>query len=79
MGGAGFGEARLGNLMTRSGDMTEFLVLRGYRRRGIGTEVGHEVWRQFPGRWELRVMQSNHAAYLFWERAITGFAGEATV
>ena len=58
-------------------DMAEFFVIRGYRRRGIGTEVAHEVWRQFPGRWEVRVMQSNHAAYPFWEHAIAAFTGEA--
>ncbi len=58
-------------------DMAEFFVIRGYRRRGIGTEVAHEVWRRFPGRWEVRVMQSNHAAYPFWEHAIAAFTGEA--
>jgi predicted acetyltransferase len=58
-------------------DMAEFFVVRRYRRRGIGTAIAHQVWRQFPGRWEVRVMQSNHSAYLFWERAITGLAGEA--
>jgi predicted acetyltransferase len=58
-------------------DMAEFFVVRGYRRRGIGTELAHQVWRQFPGRWEVRVMPSNHSAYLFWERAITLFAGAA--
>jgi predicted acetyltransferase len=26
-------------------DMAEFFVLRGYRRRGIGTQIAHEVWR----------------------------------
>jgi predicted acetyltransferase len=47
-------------------DMAEFFVVRRYRRRGIGTYVAHEVWRQVPGLWEVRVMESNHAAHLFW-------------
>jgi predicted acetyltransferase len=58
-------------------DMAEFFVVRGYRRRGIGTEIAHEVWRQFPGQWEVRVTQTNHSAHLFWEHAITAFAGQA--
>lgn len=58
-------------------DMAEFFVLRGYRRHGIGTEVAHQVWKQFPGRWEVRVMQSNHSAHQFWERAIASFTQEA--
>jgi predicted acetyltransferase len=57
-------------------DMAEFFVLRGYRRRGIGTGIAHDVWRRFPGLWEVRVMQSNPSAHQFWERAISAFAGE---
>ena len=57
-------------------DMAEFFVLRGYRRRGIGTHVAHEVWRRFPGPWEVRVMQSNLSAHHFWECAIAAFTGE---
>jgi predicted acetyltransferase len=57
-------------------DMTEFFVIRGYRRRGIGTEIAHEVWRRFPGLWEVRVMRRNHPAHHFWERAIAAFTGE---
>jgi len=57
-------------------DMAEFFVLRGCRRRGIGTQLAHEVWRRFPGPWEVRVMQSNVSAHDFWERAISIFTGE---
>jgi predicted acetyltransferase len=58
-------------------DMAEFFILRGYRKRGIGTQAAHEVWRRFPGPWEVRVMQSNLSAHLFWDRAISDFTGEA--
>jgi predicted acetyltransferase len=58
-------------------DMAEFFVVRGCRRRGIGSRVAHEVWRQFPGLWEVRVMQANAAAQRFWAGAISGFTGEA--
>src|SRR5215216_5736691 len=34
-------------------DMAEFFIVRGYRRRGIGTEVAHKIWRNFPGKWEV--------------------------
>ena len=59
-------------------DMAEFFIVRGYRRRGIGTGIAHGVWRQFPGLWEVRVMESNHAAHRFWERAVSLFAGVAS-
>jgi predicted acetyltransferase len=57
-------------------DMAEFFILRAYRRRGIGTDVAHQVWRRFPGAWEVRVMESNNSAYQFWERTISAFGGE---
>ena len=57
-------------------DMAEFFIVRRYRRRGIGTSVAHEVWRQVPGLWEVRVMESNHSAHLFWAHAISAFTGE---
>ena len=60
-------------------DMAEFFVVRRYRRRGIGTYVAHEVWRQVPGPWEVRVMESNYSAHLFWAHAISSFAGEAVL
>src|ERR1700733_3848261 len=57
-------------------DMAEFFVIRGCRRRGIGTQVAHQVWRRFPGLWEVRVMQTNVSARHFWEAAISTFVGE---
>jgi predicted acetyltransferase len=58
-------------------DMAEFFVLRGYRRRRIGTDAAHQVWRRFPGRWEVRGIESNRPAWRFWERAIAPFCGAA--
>jgi predicted acetyltransferase len=58
-------------------DMAEFFVVRLYRRRGIGTEIAHEVWRRFPGLWEVRAMRSNRPACHFWEGAISAFTGKA--
>ena len=58
-------------------DVAEFFIARKCRRHGIGMKVAHEVWRRFPGRWEVRVMEANLTAKEFWERAITSFSGEA--
>ncbi|MGA3224175.1 MAG: GNAT family N-acetyltransferase [Acidobacteriaceae bacterium] len=56
--------------------LAEFFVLRGYRRRGIGTHMAHEIWRRLLGAREVRVMQSNVAANHFWADAVSTFAGE---
>lgn len=57
-------------------DMAEFFIVRGLRRRGIGTEIAHQVWRQFPGLWQVRVMESNAPVLGFWINAITTFMGK---
>jgi len=56
-------------------DMTEFFVARGCRRRGVGTGIARRVWSQFPGKWEVRVMEANRSAQPFWEQAIALFVG----
>jgi predicted acetyltransferase len=60
-------------------DMAEFFIVRGCRRHGVGTVVTHELWKRFPGPWEVRVMQANHAALPFWERAISRFTGKTAM
>ena len=57
-------------------DLAEFFVVRGCRRRGVGTHAALEVWRRFPGVWEVRVMQKNDAALRFWAETISLFTGE---
>jgi predicted acetyltransferase len=57
-------------------DMAEFFVLRGCRRRGIGSLAAQQVWRRLPGLWEVRVMRSNAGAISFWKHAIADFMGK---
>ena len=50
---AGFALVQKGSEVSGSDavwDMTEFFVVRGCRRHGIGTQVAHEVWKQLPAR-----------------------------
>lgn len=58
-------------------DMAEFFVVRGCRKRGIGAAVAHEIWRRFPGAWEVRVMESNLPALAFWRSAVGAFTRPA--
>lgn len=60
-------------------DVAEFFVLRGLRRKSIGTEVAHRLWKGFPGRWEVRVIITNEPAHRFWKRAIESFVGHEMV
>jgi len=58
-------------------DMADFFIIRGARRRGIGYAVAETIWRQFSGKWEVRVMTTNLTALTFWTNAVSRFTGEA--
>ena len=51
-------------------DMTEFFVLRRFRRRGVGLAAAFAAFDLFKGRWEVRQREENAAATAFWRRAI---------
>jgi len=57
-------------------DMAEFFIVRAYRRSGNGLKAAHAVWRRFPGSWQVRVMDANRAALIFWQRAVSAFCAE---
>jgi predicted acetyltransferase len=58
-------------------DMAEFFIVRGYRRRGAGTRIAHQLWNRFPGTWEVRVMVANISACYFWGHAVSMFVEAA--
>jgi len=77
---AGFALVRRGSQVSANEDvwdMSEFFVVRRYRRRAVGTRAAHQVWARCPGQWEIRVMPSNQTAKGFWNRAIASFVGRA--
>jgi len=56
-------------------DVAEFFVLKRYRRLGVGAGAAHEIWRRFRGPWEVRVLETNRPARIFWQAAIDAFTG----
>lgn len=53
--------------------ITEFFVLRKYRRQGVGQQVATAVFNQFPAKWEVRVITENVPAQTFWRQVIAGY------
>ena len=56
-------------------DMNEFFVLRRFRRRGFGARMAALIWDACPGEWEVRVLEDNAPAVLFWRAAISRQSG----
>ncbi|HWQ28883.1 MAG TPA: GNAT family N-acetyltransferase [Dehalococcoidia bacterium] len=60
-------------------EMAEFFVLRGHRRRGIGTEAAMTIFDGFRGHWQVRELARNTPAQAFWRRVIADYtAGNYT-
>jgi predicted acetyltransferase len=52
----------------------EFFVLRGFRGNGHAHSVATEIFEQFRGRWELKVLPGNAPALRFWRKTIHAVA-----
>ena len=53
--------------------VTEFFIMRKYRRQGVGKQVAIEVFRRLPAKWEVRVIEQNFAAQDFWRCVIAEY------
>ena len=51
-------------------DMAEFFVMRKYRRHGVGRQAALEIFRRFPGPWQVRQQRFNPEATAFWHKSI---------
>lgn len=56
-------------------DLSEFFVLRSYRRTRIGKRAAFLVWDRLPGRWSVRVAERNRGGLPFWDAAVAEYTG----
>lgn len=56
-------------------EVSEFFVLRRYRRLGVGERVATGLFDRFPGPWEVAQMASNVEAQAFWRAVIGRYTG----
>jgi predicted acetyltransferase len=56
-------------------DVAEFFVVRSVRGHGVGRKAAHALFTAFPGRWEIRVRETNVAAIRFWQGVAHGWLG----
>ena len=54
-------------------DLTDFFILRRYRKRGVGEHVARVLFDTFLGQWEVRVMAANLRATVFWRTVINRY------
>jgi predicted acetyltransferase len=59
--------------------MSQFFVLKKYRRKGIGRIAAGYVFDAMPGRWEVAQMRGNDAATSFWREVIARYSANRFV
>ncbi len=59
-------------------DMSEFFVMRKYRRLGIGRQAAGQVFARLPGHWQVRQQLYNPGATAFWRSVIPYSYSERT-
>ncbi|USG64832.1 GNAT family N-acetyltransferase [Brevibacillus ruminantium] len=50
--------------------IAEFFILRKYRRNGLGKAVAQQIFRMFPGNWDVFQLKNNLPAQAFWKNTI---------
>lgn len=53
--------------------ISEFFIVRGYRRSGIGRAAAKRLFEIFPGQWEIVQLEKNHSAVAFWASVVREF------
>jgi ribosomal-protein-alanine N-acetyltransferase len=49
---------------------TDFFVLRKFRHRGVGERIARQLFKRFPGRWQIDCLKDNKPAAIFWRTII---------
>ncbi|MFP2904554.1 GNAT family N-acetyltransferase [Pyxidicoccus sp. 3LFB2] len=55
--------------------MSEFFILRGERRRGLGRLAARAIFERYPGIWEVSQLPANRSAIAFWRSVIGEYTG----
>jgi len=53
--------------------ISDFFIMRKYRRKGVGRYVAYSLFKRFPGTWEIRQTAANQPAYTFWKQVISKY------
>lgn len=54
--------------------ISDFFIMRKYRRRGVGKKAAYTLFEEFKGTWEIRQTVGNKPAYAFWKHVISEYA-----
>lgn len=50
--------------------ISEFYIKKEFRKKGVGKRAAFEIFKLFPGKWEIRQIRENTPAQKFWRKII---------
>lgn len=53
--------------------MEEFFVIRKYSGKGFGKIAATDIFKQFPGKWQVTQIEKNYPAQAFWRSTVSKF------
>ncbi|WP_054958032.1 GNAT family N-acetyltransferase [Paenibacillus dakarensis] len=53
--------------------LSEFFVMKKYRRSGLGTWASHQLFDRLKGRWKVTQVSTNLPAQAFWRKTIGAY------
>jgi len=53
--------------------ISEFFIMRKYRRKGIGKTVAFFIFDKFHGVWEVHEPENNQPSHYFWREVISDY------
>ena len=54
-------------------DIAEFYIIPTYRNNNLGEKMAIEIFRKFPGPWQVRQISGADKAKAFWRKTIKRF------
>ena len=60
-------------LQTSEWSISEFFIMRKYRKLGIGKVAAFFIFDMFHGKWEVHELESNLLSQLFWRKVISEY------
>lgn len=57
----------------KTNSISDFFIMRKYRRKGVGSKVVYSLLEKFIGTWEIRQTAANQPAYTFWKQIISRY------
>ena len=64
---------KIGSVDSTDWNMGEFFIISKFQRKGVGQYVAENLFKRFPGLWEVMQIPENKAGILFWENVIQRF------